>query len=273
MTAPYPEKRQLGSETWPAVAEMAPRVVLVPVGSCEQHGPHLPLDTDTRIAVALAARLGGAGLDVLVACAGVTLQAVAASLEIPVKSGFVQAEGDLDFRGTLGVSKETPVGFTDIRLRFDLETSAGDDELAQAFQAGTLALMPYPTDTLVIDVVSVEYDEEDAPQVHWQEASSGAADPSLAGRAAGLGTEGGGTLVVHGHTPPDKHRAISGMEDPHLFEGDRLGLDGGSARTGIVTAADLARTLVDVPMAATSPSTSASPRPTWAADRPRRRST
>jgi serine/threonine protein phosphatase 1 len=49
----------------------------------------------------------------------------------------------------------------------------------------------------------------------------------------------GGTLVVHGHTPPDKHKAISGMADPHLFEGDRLGLDGGSARTGIVTAAEL----------------------------------
>lgn len=48
-----------------------------------------------------------------------------------------------------------------------------------------------------------------------------------------------GTLVVHGHTPPDKHRAISGMEDPHLFEGDRLGLDGGSARTGVVTAAEI----------------------------------
>jgi serine/threonine protein phosphatase 1 len=48
-----------------------------------------------------------------------------------------------------------------------------------------------------------------------------------------------GTLVVHGHTPPDKHRAISGMADPHLFEGDRLGLDGGSARTGIVTAAEI----------------------------------
>ncbi len=48
-----------------------------------------------------------------------------------------------------------------------------------------------------------------------------------------------GTLVVHGHTPPDKHKAISGMADPHLFEGDRLGLDGGSARTGIVTAAEI----------------------------------
>lgn len=49
----------------------------------------------------------------------------------------------------------------------------------------------------------------------------------------------GGIRVVHGHTPPDKHKAISGMDDPHLFEGDRLGLDGGSARTGIVTAAQI----------------------------------
>lgn len=49
----------------------------------------------------------------------------------------------------------------------------------------------------------------------------------------------GGTLVVHGHTPPDKHRAISGMDDTHLFEGDRLCLDGGSARTGIVAAAEI----------------------------------
>jgi serine/threonine protein phosphatase 1 len=48
-----------------------------------------------------------------------------------------------------------------------------------------------------------------------------------------------GLLVVHGHTPPDKHRAISGMDDPHLFQSDRLGLDGGSARTGIVTAAEI----------------------------------
>jgi serine/threonine protein phosphatase 1 len=49
----------------------------------------------------------------------------------------------------------------------------------------------------------------------------------------------GGTLVVHGHTPPDKHKSISGMADPHLFKDDRLGLDGGSARTGIVTAAEI----------------------------------
>jgi len=66
----------------------------------------------------------------LVACAGVTLKAVATALEIPIKSGKVRAEGDLDFRGTLGVDREAPVGFRDIRLVFDLETDAGEEQLA-----------------------------------------------------------------------------------------------------------------------------------------------
>jgi len=67
-------------------------------------------------------------LEALVACAGVTLRAVSTSLEIPVDGGTVSAEGDLDFRGTLGVSKEAPVGFRAIRLHFELvsEASAAD---------------------------------------------------------------------------------------------------------------------------------------------------
>jgi uncharacterized OsmC-like protein len=69
-------------------------------------------------------------LEALVACAGVTLQAVATSLEIPIRSGTVRAEGDLDFRGTLGVDKEAPVGFSDIRLSFDLDADATDEQLA-----------------------------------------------------------------------------------------------------------------------------------------------
>jgi uncharacterized OsmC-like protein len=69
-------------------------------------------------------------LEALVACAGVTLAAVATALEIPVRSGKVHAEGDLDFRGTLGVAKDAPVGFTDIRLRFVLDTDASADQLA-----------------------------------------------------------------------------------------------------------------------------------------------
>src|SRR5579871_1928062 len=62
-------------------------------------------------------------LEALVACAGVTLRAVATSLEIPVEAGLVRAEGDLDFRGTLGVDRDAPVGFAAIRLHFELETS------------------------------------------------------------------------------------------------------------------------------------------------------
>ena len=69
-------------------------------------------------------------LEALVACAGVTLKAVATSLAIPIDGGTVTAEGDLDFRGTLGVSKDAPVGFGAIRLRFALDTDATEDQLA-----------------------------------------------------------------------------------------------------------------------------------------------
>src|SRR3954452_6092589 len=69
-------------------------------------------------------------LEALVACAGVTLNAVATAIDVTVNEGRVYAEGDLDFRGTLGVDKEAPVGFSDIRLRFELDTDADDDQLA-----------------------------------------------------------------------------------------------------------------------------------------------
>jgi uncharacterized OsmC-like protein len=69
-------------------------------------------------------------LEALVACAGVTLGAVATALGIEVRDAAVRAEGDLDFRGTLGVSKEVPVGFRSIRLHFDLDTSATEEQIA-----------------------------------------------------------------------------------------------------------------------------------------------
>jgi uncharacterized OsmC-like protein len=69
-------------------------------------------------------------LEALAACAGVTLGAVATALEIEIHNGKVHAEGDLDFRGTLGVDKEAPVGFAEIRLSFELETDADDEQLA-----------------------------------------------------------------------------------------------------------------------------------------------
>ncbi|MGW4527085.1 OsmC family protein [Amycolatopsis sp. NPDC004378] len=69
-------------------------------------------------------------LEALVACAGVTLRAVATSLELEVRGGRVRAEGDLDFRGTLAVAKDAPVGFRAIRLSFELDTDASEDQLA-----------------------------------------------------------------------------------------------------------------------------------------------
>lgn len=68
-------------------------------------------------------------LEALVACAGVTMRAVATALQIPLVGGRVHAEGDLDFRGTLGVAKDASVGFRSIRLRFDLETTASEEQL------------------------------------------------------------------------------------------------------------------------------------------------
>jgi uncharacterized OsmC-like protein len=77
----------------------------------------------------LSACSGDMLLEALVACAGVTLRAVATALDIPVRGGSVRAEGDLDFRGTLGVAKEVDVGFKDIRLTFALDTDATSEQL------------------------------------------------------------------------------------------------------------------------------------------------
>jgi len=77
----------------------------------------------------LSACSGDMLLEALVACAGVTLNAVATALDIELRGGLVRAEGDLDFRGTLGVAKDAPVGFTQIRLRFELDTDAPQEQL------------------------------------------------------------------------------------------------------------------------------------------------
>ena len=69
-------------------------------------------------------------LEALVACAGVTLRAVSSAIGVPLRRAVVKAEGDLDFRGTLGVSKDAPVGFRDIRLKFELDTDATDEQRA-----------------------------------------------------------------------------------------------------------------------------------------------
>ena len=84
-------------------------------------------------------------LQALVACAGVTLKAVATALGIEVWGGSVRAKGDLDFRGTLGVDKEAPVGFRAIRLSFDVDTDAGADDLATLFKLTERYCVVYQT--------------------------------------------------------------------------------------------------------------------------------
>jgi uncharacterized OsmC-like protein len=93
----------------------------------------------------LSACSGDMLLESLVACAGVTLRAVAAALEIPLRDGSVHAEGDLDFRGTLAVSKEVPVGFQQIRLRFDLDTDATEEQLASLLRLTERYCVVYQT--------------------------------------------------------------------------------------------------------------------------------
>jgi uncharacterized OsmC-like protein len=84
-------------------------------------------------------------LEALVACAGVTVKAVATALDIPLKAGQVSAEGNLDFRGTLGVAKDAPVGFAQIRLSFDLETDAPQDRLDQLLKLTERYCVVYQT--------------------------------------------------------------------------------------------------------------------------------
>jgi uncharacterized OsmC-like protein len=113
------------------------------------------VETGRALAVAgLHPATGGSGmelcsgdmlLEALVACAGVTLKAVATAIDIPLKSGVVSAEGDLDFRGTLGVAKEAPVGFAQIRLRFDLDTDAPQDKLEQLLKLTERYCVVYQT--------------------------------------------------------------------------------------------------------------------------------
>ena len=93
-----------------------------------------PIDAGLHPATGGAGKSACSGdmlLQSLVACAGVTLQAVAAAMSIPLRGGTVTAEGDLDFRGTLGVDKQAPVGFSNIRLRFELDTEATQQQLDQ----------------------------------------------------------------------------------------------------------------------------------------------
>jgi uncharacterized OsmC-like protein len=91
-------------------------------------------------------------LEALVACAWVTLQAVATAIGIDIKSGTIRAEGDLDFRGTLGVSKEVPVGFKEIRLFFTLEAAMDSEQLASLTRLTERYCVVYQTLTKGVQV-------------------------------------------------------------------------------------------------------------------------
>src|SRR6201995_607699 len=114
-------------------------ITLKAKGTLDDQSIACKVETGRALAVAgLHPATGGSGLELcsgdmlleaLVACAGVTLKSVATAIDAPLKQGLVFAEGDLDFRGTLGVDKEAPVGFAEIRLRFEVDTPAPQDKL------------------------------------------------------------------------------------------------------------------------------------------------
>ncbi|KXF75979.1 peroxiredoxin [Paramesorhizobium deserti] len=124
-------------------------------GTLDGEGIACKVETGRALAVAgLHPATGGTGLELcsgdmlleaLVACAGVTLKAVATALEIPLRSGAVSAEGDLDFRGTLGVAKDAPVGFAQIRLVFAVETDAPQEKLDQLLKLTERYCVVYQT--------------------------------------------------------------------------------------------------------------------------------
>jgi uncharacterized OsmC-like protein len=130
-------------------------VTLKAKGTLDDAGIACKVETGRALAIAgLHPATGGSGvelcsgdmlLEALVACAGVTVKAVATALAIPLRAGTVSAEGELDFRGTLGVAKEAPVGFRQIRLHFDLSTDAPQDKLDQLLKLTERYCVVYQT--------------------------------------------------------------------------------------------------------------------------------
>jgi len=130
-------------------------VTLKAKGTLDDGNIACKVETGRALAIAgLHPATGGSGLELcsgdmlleaLVACAGVTMKAVATALEIPLRSASVAAEGDLDFRGTLGVAKEAPIGFAQIRLRFDIDTDAPQEKLDQLLKLTERYCVVYQT--------------------------------------------------------------------------------------------------------------------------------
>jgi len=130
-------------------------VTLKAHGSLDDGNIACKVETGRALAVAgLHPATGGSGLELcsgdmlleaLVACAGVTLKGGSTALDIPLRGASVSAEGDLDFRGTLGVARDAPVGFAEIRLRFDVDTDAGQEQLDQLLKLTERYCVVYQT--------------------------------------------------------------------------------------------------------------------------------
>jgi uncharacterized OsmC-like protein len=130
-------------------------ITLKAKGSLDDMNITCKVETGRALAIAgLHPATGGTGmelcsgdmlLEALVACAGVTLKAVSTALEIPLRTATVAAEGDLDFRGTLGVAKDAAVGFAQVRLRFDVDTDAPQEKLDQLLKLTERYCVVYQT--------------------------------------------------------------------------------------------------------------------------------
>ncbi|MGA7022818.1 MAG: OsmC family protein [Pseudolabrys sp.] len=130
-------------------------ITLKAKGSLDDTNITCKVETARALAIAgLHPATGGSGmelcsgdmlLEALVACAGVTLKAVSTALEIPLRTATVAAEGDLDFRGTLGVAKDAAVGFAQVRLRFDVDTDAPQEKLDQLLKLTERYCVVYQT--------------------------------------------------------------------------------------------------------------------------------
>ena len=130
-------------------------ITLKAKGSLDDTNITCKVETGRALAIAgLHPATGGTGmelcsgdmlLEALVACAGVTLKAVSTALEIPLRTATVTAEGDLDFRGTLGVAKDAAVGFAQVRLRFDVDTDAPQEKLDQLLKLTERYCVVYQT--------------------------------------------------------------------------------------------------------------------------------
>jgi uncharacterized OsmC-like protein len=151
------DELKLMQAPWKAQYRERPETALVTLRAEGRIGENVTCKIETGkspIAAGLHPATGGDGtsacsadmlLEALIGCAGVTLSAVATALNISLRAATVRAEGDLDFRGTLGVSKDVPVGFKEIRLNFDLDTDASEEQLATLVRLAERYCVVYQT--------------------------------------------------------------------------------------------------------------------------------